>query len=99
LPARGWADGVVALAESYLAGTVASGTGGERFQVTVHADQDPLVADDVFSVTLEDSTNVSADPRKRFDAWLVIAGWWVRWLPQLALVSSKGLVLCVAPLS
>lgn len=34
------ADGVVALAESFLA-SAATGHGGERFQVTVHVDQDP----------------------------------------------------------
>jgi hypothetical protein len=54
------ADGVVAVAESYLAGNVASGNGGERFQVMVHVDQDPLAADGVLAATLEDGTNVSA---------------------------------------
>ena len=55
------ADGVVALAESYLAGNVASGNGGERFQVTVHVDQDPLAADGVLAATLEDGTGISAE--------------------------------------
>jgi hypothetical protein len=59
------ADGVVALAESYLAGNEASGNGGERFQVTVHVDQDPLAADGVLSATLEDGTNVSAETLRR----------------------------------
>ena len=59
------ADSVVALAESYLAGNVASGNGGERFQVTVHVDQDPLAADGVLAATLEDGTNVSAETLRR----------------------------------
>jgi hypothetical protein len=59
------ADGVVALAENYLAGNVASGNGGERFQVTVHVDQDPLAADGVLAATLEDGTNVSAETLRR----------------------------------
>jgi hypothetical protein len=39
LPRASRADAVVALAESYLAGNVGSGNGGERFAVTVHVDQ------------------------------------------------------------
>ena len=34
------ADGVVKVAESFLAGNPVTGTGGERFQVMVHLDQD-----------------------------------------------------------
>jgi hypothetical protein len=59
----GWpsrADGVVALAEGFLAGHAATGNGGERFQVTLHVDQDPLAADGVLAATLEDGTHVSA---------------------------------------
>jgi len=59
------ADGIVALAESYLAGNVAAGNGGERFQVTVHVDQDPLAADGMLAATLEDGTNVSAETLRR----------------------------------
>jgi hypothetical protein len=59
------ADGVVALAESYLAGTVASSNGGERFQVTVHVDQDPLSANGVLAATMEDGTSVSAEALRR----------------------------------
>jgi hypothetical protein len=68
------ADGVVALAESYLAGNVASGNGGERFQVTVHVDQDPLAADGVLAATLEDGTGVSAETLRRVacDCGLVV---------------------------
>jgi hypothetical protein len=58
-------DGVVALAESYLAGNVASGNGGQRFQVTVHVDQDPLAADGALAATLEDGTGVSAEALRR----------------------------------
>jgi hypothetical protein len=59
------ADGVVALAESYLAGNMAAGNGGERFQVTVHVDQDPLAADGVLAATLEDGTGISAETLRR----------------------------------
>ena len=59
------ADGVVALAESYLAGNVARGNGGERFQVMLHVDQDPLAADGVIVGTLDDGTRVSAETLRR----------------------------------
>ncbi len=59
------ADGMVALAESYLAGNVASGNGGERFQVMVHVDKDPLSPDGVLAGTLEDGTPVSAETLRR----------------------------------
>ena len=64
-PWRSRADGVIALAESYLAGNGVSGNGGERFQVTLHVDQDPLAADGVLSATLEDGTGVSAETLRR----------------------------------
>jgi hypothetical protein len=63
LPSR--ADGVVALAESYLAGNAATGNGGERFQVMVHVDQDPLAPDGVLAGTLDDGTPVSAEALRR----------------------------------
>jgi hypothetical protein len=63
LPSR--ADGMVAIAESYLAGNVATGNGGERFQVMVHVDQDPLSPDGVLSATLDDGTRVSAEALRR----------------------------------
>jgi hypothetical protein len=63
LPSR--ADGMVALAESYLAGNVGTGNGGERFQVMVHIDQDPLAPDGVLSGTLDDGTRVSAEAIRR----------------------------------
>jgi hypothetical protein len=56
---------MVALAESYLAGNVGTGNGGERFQVMVHIDQDPLAPDGVLSGTLDDGTRVSAEAIRR----------------------------------
>jgi len=50
------ADGMVALAESYLAGNVGTGNGGERFQVMLHVDQDPLAPDGALAGTLDDGT-------------------------------------------
>jgi hypothetical protein len=63
LPSR--ADGMVALAESYLAGNTGTGNGGERFQVIVHIDQDPLSPDGVLAGTLDDGTRVSAEAIRR----------------------------------
>ena len=59
------ADAVVALAESYLAGHVASGNGGEHFQVMVYVDQDPLQPDGVLAATLDDGTHLSAETLRR----------------------------------
>ena len=59
------ADGVVALAESYLAGNEATGNGGERFQVMLHVDQEPLAPDGVLAGTLDDGTRVSAETLRR----------------------------------
>ena len=58
-------DGMVALAESYLAGSTATGNGGERYQVMLHVDQDPLAADGALAATLEDGTSVSAETFRR----------------------------------
>jgi hypothetical protein len=58
-------DGVVALAEDFLAGHAEKGTGGERYQVMVHVDQDPLAPDGTLSATLEDGTRVSAETFRR----------------------------------
>jgi hypothetical protein len=70
------ADGAVALAESFLAGNPASGTGGDRFQVVVHLDQDVLGPDGALAGTLEDGTHVSAETLRRVacDCGLVAAG-------------------------
>jgi hypothetical protein len=63
------ADAMVALAESYLAGNTGTGNGGERFQVMVHIDQDPLqdplAPDGVLAGTLDDGTRVSAEAIRR----------------------------------
>jgi len=59
------ADGMVALAENFLAGNPATGNGGERFQVMVHVDQDPLAPDGVLSASLDDGTRVSAETFRR----------------------------------
>jgi len=65
LPRPSRADAVVALAESYLAGHVASGNGAERFQVMLHLDQDPLAPDGVLGGTLDDGTRVSPETLRR----------------------------------
>jgi hypothetical protein len=59
------ADGMVALAESFLAGNTATGNGGERYQVMLHVDQDPQAADGVLAATLPDGTGVSAETLRR----------------------------------
>jgi len=59
------ADGMVALAEDFLAGNPATGNGGERFQVMVHVDQDPLAPDGALAATLDDGTRVSAETFRR----------------------------------
>jgi hypothetical protein len=66
----------VALAESFLAGYPVSGTGGERFQVVVHLDQDVLGPDGALAGTLEDGSHVSAEAFRRVacDCGLVAAG-------------------------
>ena len=53
------------MAEAFLAGHAAHGTGGDRYQVTVHVDQDPLATDGVMAATLEDGTGVSAETLRR----------------------------------
>jgi hypothetical protein len=70
------ADGAVALAESFLAGHPMSGTGGDRFQVIVHLDQDVLGPDGALAGTLEDGTHLSAEALRRVacDCGLVAAG-------------------------
>ena len=70
------ADGMVALAESYLAGNAGTGNGGERFQVMLHVDQDPLARDGALAGTLDDGTRVSAETLRRVacDCGLVAVG-------------------------
>lgn len=69
------ADGAIAVAESFLAGHPVSGTGGERFQVIVHLDQDVLGPDGALAGTLEDGSSVSAETLRRVacDCGLVAA--------------------------
>jgi Domain of unknown function (DUF222) len=70
------ADGAVAVAESFLAGNPVKGTGGERFQVMVHLDQDVLGPDGAWAGTLEDGTHLSAEALRRVacDCGLVATG-------------------------
>jgi hypothetical protein len=59
------ADGMIRLAESFLAGHPVAGNGGERFQVMVHLDQEALGPDGALAATLEDGTRVSAETLRR----------------------------------
>jgi hypothetical protein len=59
------ADAVVSLAESNLADNTGTGNGGERFQVMLHVDQDPLAPDGVLGGTLDDGTRLSAETLRR----------------------------------
>ena len=70
------ADGAVKLAESFLAGNPVGGTGGERFHVMVHLDQEVLGPDDARAATLEDGSRVSAETFRRIacDCGLVAIG-------------------------
>ena len=68
------ADGAVRLAESFLAGHPVTGTGGERFQVMVHLDQEVLAADGAWAATLEDGTRVSAETLRRVACDCGLAG-------------------------
>jgi hypothetical protein len=67
------ADALVDVAESYLAHGEAKGNGGERTQIFVHLDQDPLAPDGTMAATLDDGTRVSAEAFRRLacDAGLV----------------------------
>ena len=69
------ADGMVKLAESFLASHTVSGSGGERFQVVVHLDQEALGPDGALAGTLEDGTRVPAETLRRVacDCGLVAA--------------------------
>jgi hypothetical protein len=59
------ADGLVALAESFLAGNRPTGTAGDHYQVVVHVDQDPLAPDGSLAATLDDGSRVSAEVLRR----------------------------------
>jgi hypothetical protein len=66
-------DALVQVAESFLAHGQASGTGGDRYQIFIHVEQDPLAPDGTLAATLEDGTRVSAETFRRIacDASLV----------------------------
>jgi hypothetical protein len=59
------ADALVSVAEGYLAHGDATGGGGERTQIFLHVDQDPLAPDGVLAATLDDGTRVSAETLRR----------------------------------
>jgi hypothetical protein len=67
------ADALVDVAESYLAHGEVQGNGGERTQIFVHLDQDPLAPDGTMAAILDDGTRVSAETFRRLacDAALV----------------------------
>jgi hypothetical protein len=66
-------DALVQVAESFLAHGQASGAGGERYQIFVHLQQDPLAPDGMLAATLDDGTRVPAETFRRLacDASLV----------------------------
>jgi hypothetical protein len=66
-------DALVQVAESFLAHGQTAGTGGDRYQIFVHVEQDPLAPDGRLAATLEDGTRVSAETFRRIacDASLV----------------------------
>jgi hypothetical protein len=47
------------MAEAFLAGNAAHGSGGDRYQMMVHVDQDVLGPDGTLAATLDDNTRVS----------------------------------------
>ncbi len=68
-------DGLVAVAEGFLARGPTVGSGGDRFQVFVHLAQEPLAAGGSLAATLDDGTRVSAEAFRRVacDAAVVAA--------------------------
>jgi hypothetical protein len=68
-------DALVQVAESFLAHGEAAGTGGDRYQIFVHLQQDPLAPDgtSTLAATLDDGTRVPAETFRRLacDASLV----------------------------
>jgi hypothetical protein len=66
-------DALVQVAESFLAHGQASGSGGDRCQIFVHLQQDPLAPDGALAATLDDGTRVPAETFRRLacDASLV----------------------------
>jgi hypothetical protein len=66
-------DALVRVAEAYLTHGDAAGTGGQRTQIVVHLDQDPLAPDGTLAATLDDGTRLSAEALRRLscDATLI----------------------------
>jgi hypothetical protein len=58
-------DALVAVAESFLAHGQAGGTGGDRYQIVIHLEQDLLAPDGTLAALLEDGTRVSAETFRR----------------------------------
>jgi hypothetical protein len=67
------ADALTKVAESFLAHGEAVGCGGDRHQIVVHLDQDPLAPDGSLAATLDDGARLSAETFRRIacDAGLV----------------------------
>jgi hypothetical protein len=67
------ADALTKVAESFLAHGESEGCGGDRHQIVVHLDQDPLAPDGTLAATLEDGARLSAETFRRIacDAGLV----------------------------
>jgi hypothetical protein len=59
------ADALVLVAESFLTTGAAAGTGGERYQIFVHLEQDVLGPDGALAATLDDGTPVPAETLRR----------------------------------
>jgi hypothetical protein len=55
------ADGAVTMAEAFLAGGTAHGSGGDRYPVMVQLDQDVLGPDGMWAATLDDNRRCSAE--------------------------------------
>jgi hypothetical protein len=55
------ADALVQVAESFLAHGQRAGKGGDRYQILVHLEQDPLAPDGTLAAMLDDGTRVSAE--------------------------------------
>jgi hypothetical protein len=67
------ADALTKVAESFLAHGESEGCGGDRHQIVVHLDQDPLAPDGSLAATLDDGARLSAETFRRIacDAGLV----------------------------
>jgi hypothetical protein len=67
------ADALTKVAKSFLAHGESGGSGGDRYQIVVHLDHDPLAPDGALAATLDDGTPISAETFRRIacDAGLV----------------------------